>query len=241
MKVVNKCKICDNDIIIDDLNISAPFNFASCIRICSEACKKVSRQREVEKEQSNRFKTISRKFPVIYQTARLSDFADTSTDYFEMNNGKNRSCHDAVQAWLLSDYWCFFMKGDVGVGKTRLAFVILAELARIGYADNTDNTEYGYIKANQLGMSLEAERFDDIRKRHRSFLRADALFVDDLGTENKSHSDWITNIMDEREQDKKKTIITTNLDNQDISRRYGSRFLSRIEKGIMLKHGINRR
>lgn len=241
MQHKNKCKVCGNDIILDDLGIRNAFNFISCIRICSEDCKKVSRQREVEEEQNKRFKMLSSKFPKIYRGASLSDFDDENTDYFIGYTGTARTCREALKSWIMSDYWCFFMKGSVGVGKTRLAFVALAELARVGYTDQTENTDFGYIKANQLGMSLEAERFDDIRKRHRGFINADALFIDDLGTENKTHSDWIANLLDEREQEAKKTIITSNLNNDDISIRYGVRFLSRIEKGIIEKKGINRR
>jgi DNA replication protein DnaC len=241
MEIRNKCKICGSDIILGEDLKGIPPQILSSIQICSEDCKKVSRQQEVEKEQNKRFKMLSSKFPKIYKTASMADFDDTSKDYFVGSNGANRTCREAVKSWILSDYWCFFMKGSVGVGKTRLAFVTLAELARVGYTDQTENTDFGYIKANQLGMSLEAERFDDIRKRHRGFINADALFIDDLGTENKTHSDWITNLMDEREQEAKKTIITTNLDNNDIAIRYGARFLSRIEKGIIEKKGINRR
>ena len=102
-------------------------------------------------------------------------------------------------------------------------------------------TDFGFIDAIDLGMSLEAERFDGIRNRNKLFCLADILFIDDLGMEKDTQSAFIQRILHDREQNKKKTIITSNLNDQIIQQRYGRRFYSRIHKGILNKWGIERR
>ena len=100
---------------------------------------------------------------------------------------------------------------------------------------------HAVFKSFSLGLTLESEKFNNQRKEQSKCLSCRILMIDDLGTETKSQSMHIAHILDEREQNNMRTIITTNLSNEDVGERYGQRFLSRIRRGIMIKEGDYRR
>jgi DNA replication protein DnaC len=63
------------------------------------------------------------------------------------------------------------------------------------------------------------------------YLKCDILFIDDLGTENKINNvtdEYFYSVINERMQNHRKTIITTNLDLGQIQDVYGERIFSRL-------------
>ena len=60
--------------------------------------------------------------------------------------------------------------------------------------------------------------------------KADLLIIDDLGTEptSKNNNSYILDLINERNNRKKKMIINTNLDYKNLEEKYTKRFSSRL-------------
>ena len=130
--------------------------------------------------------------------------------------------------------------GDVGVGKTFLTNCIANELLKQGHS-------VIYFTAFQLFDTLAKYAFrqqevsEDISRVHEDIFDCDLLIVDDLGTEmtNSFVLSQLFLIINERDNRKKPTIISTNLSIEDISERYSERTFSRIYgKYRMIKPSI---
>lgn len=130
--------------------------------------------------------------------------------------------------------------GDVGVGKTFLTNCIANELLKQGHS-------VIYFTAFQLFDTLAKYAFrqqdvnEDISRVHEDIFDCDLLIIDDLGTEmtNSFVLSQLFLIINERDNRKKPTIISTNLSIEDISERYSERTFSRIYgKYRMIKPAI---
>lgn len=130
--------------------------------------------------------------------------------------------------------------GDVGVGKTFLTNCIANELLKSGHA-------VIYFTAFQLFDTLAKYAFrqqevsEDISRVHEDIFDCDLLIIDDLGTEmtNSFVLSQLFLIINERDNRRKATIISTNLSIEDISERYSERTFSRIYgKYRMIKPAI---
>jgi DNA replication protein DnaC len=251
MKITKNCKECGEQFEVEKSDCLG-FDFSQVVSICSRKCLEAVHKRELEekldKDKQKKLrasyealKSILAMYPKKYQGAQLSDFDDINKDWLTIND-KKKSVRKIVERWLTGSYWCFFLRSNnPDTGKTRLGLVLLAELAKVGIYTTQAQTKRGYIKAPLLASYLESERFDNEKLITFGMIDAEVLFIDDIGTEKETQSDLIAYLIDEREQENKKTIVTTNLDDQCISLRYGSRFLSRISRGLIEKHGISRR
>ncbi len=117
------------------------------------------------------------------------------------------------------------MSGNTGLGKTHLSLAIAERVIRKGFAVIYDSA------VNILG-NIEDEHFsyEHSRKTLDAVLSTDLLILDDLGTEydTKFCNSMIFNIIDTRINRKKSTIISTNLNLGDISKRYERRIASRL-------------
>lgn len=119
------------------------------------------------------------------------------------------------------------LKGGTGLGKTHLSLAIAAAVIEKGYG-----VLYG--TANQFAVAMERERFsrpeDGENDTFSLLCGCDLLILDDLGME--PQSSYITamlhNVVDTRLMRGLPTIISTNLTEEEIGRRYAERFLSRL-------------
>ena len=119
--------------------------------------------------------------------------------------------------------------GGVGVGKTFLTNCIANELLKQGHS-------VIYFTAFQLFDTLAKYAFrqqdvsDDISRVHEDIFDCDLLIIDDLGTEmtNSFVLSQLFLIINERDNRKKATIISTNLSIGEITERYSERTFSRI-------------
>ena len=131
--------------------------------------------------------------------------------------------------------------GEVGVGKTFLTNCIAHDLLEAGHS-------VIYFTAFQLFDTLAKYAFrsgeisEDISRVHEDIFGCDLLIIDDLGTEitNNFVMSQLFLIINERDNRRKSTIISTNLSLKDLNLRYSERTFSRIYgKYRLIKPEIN--
>jgi DNA replication protein DnaC len=120
----------------------------------------------------------------------------------------------------------FLLIGGTGRGKTHLSSAVAGRVIENG------NDVY-YISAVNLFRGFEKLHFGrgiaDGEEMHRCF-DADLLIIDDLGTEltNQFTVSILYDIVDTRINNRKSTIISTNLDQNELRKRYWDRVTSRL-------------
>ncbi len=125
------------------------------------------------------------------------------------------------------EYRNLLFQGTVGTGKSFLSCCIAKELLESYHS-------VIYLSALSLFEILARKQFgndEDGRKEDNSSLYScDLLIIDDLGTEltNSFVASSLFGLINERDLQKKSTIISTNLDLQGLTERYSDRVLSRL-------------
>lgn len=117
--------------------------------------------------------------------------------------------------------------GDTGVGKTHL-MECMATYAILHGKEIKYTTAFNF---NQDMLKFHCVKLEEKGDIMSHYLDSDILFIDDLGTENKINNvtdEYLYSIINERMQNHKKTIITTNLDFGQIQDVYGERIFSRL-------------
>lgn len=162
---------------------------------------------------------------------RISDFESFDVNLCRNERGELETSMQAVYTKCV-DYARNFsmesegllMMGDTGLGKTHLSLAIAKAAAEKGYG-----VVYGSVFS--FVNAIEKERFRETDEDTQSvLLDADLLILDDLGAENLTSytSSALYNIIDTRIMTNKPTIISTNHNFQDLTRKYSSRFVSRV-------------
>ena len=115
--------------------------------------------------------------------------------------------------------------GGAGLGKTHLSLSIVSEITQKGYG-----VVYG--SAQSLFSAAEKEHFlfNSDGEQEQALFDCDLLVIDDLGTEFLSSytTSLFYNIINTRLLNKKPTIISTNLDFEQLESRYTGRITSRF-------------
>ncbi|MGN0961181.1 MAG: ATP-binding protein [Christensenellales bacterium] len=117
--------------------------------------------------------------------------------------------------------------GDTGVGKTHLMECMAT------YAIEKGN-RIKYVSAfnfNQEMLKYHCAKLEDKGEILEDYLSCEMLFIDDLGTENKINNvtnEYLYSVLNDRMQNHRSTIITTNLDFAQIQENYGERIFSRL-------------
>ncbi len=120
----------------------------------------------------------------------------------------------------------FLLFGTTGLGKTHLSTSVAKVVIEKGF-----NVVYDTV--NEIMSDFEAERFkgtvstEDIRKRYYD---SDLLIIDDLGCEisNQFTVACIYNLINTRINNRRSTIISTNLSEMELREKYADRITSRI-------------
>lgn len=116
--------------------------------------------------------------------------------------------------------------GNTGLGKTFLSACIARMVSDRGYS-------VVYESAGHLFSKLERAKFsgdEDAREEVKKYNNCDLLIVDDLGTEMPGQftTAALYSLVNDRLLEGKPTIISTNLDVDDLGRRYSPQIASRL-------------
>lgn len=136
------------------------------------------------------------------------------------------SCHRYATGFTMDKEANLMLMGQTGLGKTHLSLAIANVAINRGFS-----VVYG--TAHNILSDLQNENFgrtDNLRYTEADVLRTDLLILDDLGTEFTSAYTvaCLYNIINTRILSKKPTIISTNLDFDELSNKYDQRITSRI-------------
>ena len=120
--------------------------------------------------------------------------------------------------------------GDTGLGKTFLSACIARTVAEKGYS-------VVYESAGHLFTRLERAKFagdEDARREIEKYSICDLLIVDDLGTEMPGQftTAALYVLINDRLLSGKATIISTNMNTEDLATRYNSQIASRLRGGF---------
>ena len=140
-------------------------------------------------------------------------------------------CHEFIDQFDTSFANLYFY-GDTGIGKTFLSNCIAKELLDSGHS-------VIYFTAFQLFDILSKGVFEkdaDAIAAHQNIFDCDLLIIDDLGTElaNSFTTSQLFLCLNERILRRKSTIISTNLNMNQIADIYSERVLSRISSSYTL-------
>lgn len=116
------------------------------------------------------------------------------------------------------------LRGPTGVGKTHLSLAIAGTVMQRGYS-----VVYGPVQ--KLLHRLEKEHFGRAEGNSEEVLSScDLLILDDVGTEFSSsfYTSALYNLINGRMLEGKPTIISTNLNQKELTDRYGEAIASRI-------------
>ena len=163
---------------------------------------------------------------------QVCSFDEINESLFEKNDFEN-----FMKLKNLLEKWCnnypnitkrtIVLSGQTGVGKTYLAKCMTKNLIQ-------KDIVVCFVTAFEMNnMMLKYHTtFDSEKYSHiLPLVESDVLIIDDLGSEpliNNVTINYLFNILSEREESKKSTIITTNLSTADIVERYKDRIRSRL-------------
>ncbi|MDR3022183.1 MAG: ATP-binding protein [Clostridiales bacterium] len=122
---------------------------------------------------------------------------------------------------------CMVFCGNTGTGKTHLAGCVSNMLMENGHS-------VIFVSAMQFVRSMTKYHttFDDTKEQHYApYMDTDMLIIDDLGTESMFNNitiEYLYQIVSQRLSNNKHMLITTNLNREQLTDRYGMRIVSRL-------------
>lgn len=205
---------------------------------CGSQCE-TRKLEEIAKEiNQNAFRKIKSIVPDAYKGLKMEDFDKMTLRHVKTwaLTQELTPVKDMVKRYCQTPYWNItFASEEYGNGKTRLSLFILACLAYEGIyhvKNPSDIQEAGYWSALDIIRKLKTETFDSKQYQLNKFYRARVLVIDDLGQEKERDSGDIAGILKVREENQRKTILTTNLSPDEMDARYTGRIASRISNGV---------
>ena len=153
---------------------------------------------------------------------KMSNFSPNSMDVPSKFGQKTL---DRLTDFLTNDEWCLMLTGGAGKGKTHLACALLRKLSSMGR--DVQMTQVYRILSDLRESQTRNQNEDVVIGRYVS---RDVLCLDDLGsTAPTSHQiDKLYELLDRRSQERKKTIVTTNMTYADIEEVFGKRLTRRL-------------
>lgn len=139
---------------------------------------------------------------------------------------RNFQCCRRYAAAFSLDAGNLLLIGGTGLGKTFLSACIARTVADRGYS-------VCYETANHLFTNLEQARFradENALRETAKYAACDLLIIDDLGTEMPGQfvTAALYGLLNDRLQEKKPVVISTNLNVDEAERRYSPQIASRL-------------
>lgn len=121
--------------------------------------------------------------------------------------------------------------GAPGLGKTFLSACIAREVSDHGFSVVYDTAAHIFQQFESGKFGRENPYEEDPDREINRYLNCDLLIMDDLGTEMLTSFVQATfyRIVNDRLINRKKTLLSTNLDTRDLAARYGEAAASRIQ------------
>lgn len=125
------------------------------------------------------------------------------------------------------------LQGNVGVGKTTLLNAMMRTINSIG----GNNVKMIVVTADEI-----AEKCRDDKEAYKKLCKTPLLGIDDIGTESTSVKDYgneltpISQLILKRYEKRLFTVITTNLQTNDIDTIYGTRVFDRLRECSTIKY-----
>ena len=149
--------------------------------------------------------------------------------YDEEYRGKMRTVYEIAGAYAENFSPAagnLLFQGGTGLGKTFLSACVARAVAEKGFS-------VCYDTASAVVGSFESQKFsrdEEADKRVKRMLSCDLMILDDLGTEMPTPmaDSAIYTLINTRLNEEKNTIISTNLRDGDLQKRYGAQICSRL-------------
>lgn len=159
----------------------------------------------------------------------LEEFDKANFNLFE-DKKMMKTLYSKMQKWCLSDFdkTIILLSGNTGVGKTHLTKCMANELIKrhkLVLLTTSFSMHQDFMK------SYSTRDLEEKQKLLSRYLNAEILFIDDLGTELRNPNitiSYLYQVLNERRINKRPTVITTNLNLNDIYDYYDERIFSRI-------------
>ena len=121
--------------------------------------------------------------------------------------------------------------GDTGLGKTFLSACIARTVADRGYSVVYESASHLFSKLERAKFSGDEEAREEVKK----YNACDLLIIDDLGTEMPGQfvTSALYNLVNDRLLDGKPMIISTNLNTDDLGKRYSPQIASRLRGSFL--------
>lgn len=164
---------------------------------------------------------------------RTQSFDNFSLDYYahtveakERMESYLRTLRNFAETFSDDTYKNFLLVGKTGLGKTHLSTAVAKAVIDRGY-------DVLYVTAIGMIGDFEARRFGDgsgVRNDPARYTEAELLIIDDLGTEvtNQFTIACLYDVINVRMNQRKSTIINTNVSLREFEPRYSERITSRL-------------
>lgn len=163
---------------------------------------------------------------------RTQSFDNFSLAYYEKGGQPDRMRQALTRLRQFADgfdrdtYRNYLLIGATGLGKTHLSTAVAKRVIERGF-------DVVYVTAIALLRDFEAKQFDKgvgMQQDPRRYVEAELLIIDDLGTEvsNQFTLSCLYDLINERINHHRCTIINTNLSSRELEARYNERITSRL-------------
>ena len=133
------------------------------------------------------------------------------------------------------------LQGGTGLGKTYLSACIARAVAAKGCSVYYDSAASAFEAFERQKFAREPEDFEAADRRVKRMLSCDLMILDDLGTEMPGtvSTSALYTLLNSRLVAKRSTIISTNLSDEDLQKRYTPQICSRLagEFQVLPFHG----
>ena len=198
---------------------------SGCLQCDQEAAKEVENEESRRREIAFPREQTTAGIPLRYRGATLSPFPITAPGQEDvLDAAKDFSCTSG------EDSTGFILMGKVGAGKTNLACAVLNEFLRKGLTAR-------FLSAVQAVRFIkDSWRKDSDRTENqaiKSLLSPHLLIIDEIGVQFGSETEhlFLNEIVNERYNAKKPTILVTNLDMKGFTELLGDRVVDRFREG----------